>query len=117
MHHCTHTSACCVLLLIALGIAQGLALRPAPPMHARLPRALTQGSPGSALLAALGRQQHRAVRQPSRRAAAPVAEQPANQMRSIAAPPADRPAFHLMPRQGWVNDPNGPLLVNDKYHM
>ncbi|KAI8463181.1 MAG: glycosyl hydrolase [Monoraphidium minutum] len=30
---------------------------------------------------------------------------------------ADKQAFHLMPESGWINDPNGPLLHGDTYHM
>jgi sucrose-6-phosphate hydrolase SacC (GH32 family) len=25
--------------------------------------------------------------------------------------------FHMMPPAGWVNDPNGPFLHGDTYHM
>lgn len=28
-----------------------------------------------------------------------------------------RPQFHLMPPANWMNDPNGPLFWNGKYHM
>ena len=31
--------------------------------------------------------------------------------------PADRPAFHLSPRVGWMNDPNGFSRYGGKYHM
>ena len=30
---------------------------------------------------------------------------------------ADRPAFHLSPRVGWMNDPNGLSLYGGKYHL
>ncbi len=30
---------------------------------------------------------------------------------------AERPAFHLTPRVGWMNDPNGFSRYNDEYHM
>lgn len=29
----------------------------------------------------------------------------------------DRPAFHVMPPNGWLNDPNGPLFYKGRYHM
>jgi beta-fructofuranosidase len=28
-----------------------------------------------------------------------------------------RPQFHLLPRRNWMNDPNGPIYWNGKYHM
>eukprot|EP00192_Tetraselmis_astigmatica_P024784 CAMPEP_0117660726 /NCGR_PEP_ID=MMETSP0804-20121206/7120_1 /TAXON_ID=1074897 /ORGANISM="Tetraselmis astigmatica, Strain CCMP880" /LENGTH=696 /DNA_ID=CAMNT_0005467471 /DNA_START=398 /DNA_END=2488 /DNA_ORIENTATION=+ len=28
-----------------------------------------------------------------------------------------RPAFHVMPRLGWLNDPNGPIYHNGRYHL
>lgn len=28
-----------------------------------------------------------------------------------------KPAFHILPPQGWINDPNGPLFYNGLYHM
>ncbi len=28
-----------------------------------------------------------------------------------------RPQFHLLPACNWMNDPNGPIYVNGKYHM
>lgn len=34
----------------------------------------------------------------------------------LAADPL-RPQFHLLPASGWMNDPNGPIYVNGKYHM
>jgi hypothetical protein len=30
---------------------------------------------------------------------------------------AERPSFHLMPKQGWLNDPNGPLYYQGHYHV
>lgn len=30
---------------------------------------------------------------------------------------ADRPSFHVMPTAGWMNDPNGPLYYDGRYHM
>ena len=32
-------------------------------------------------------------------------------------PPADRPAYHLCPRIGWMNDPNGFCWYNGMYHI
>lgn len=29
----------------------------------------------------------------------------------------DRPDFHLSPRTGWMNDPNGFLFYDGKYHL
>lgn len=29
----------------------------------------------------------------------------------------DRPQCHIQPPAGWMNDPNGPILYNGKYHM
>lgn len=31
--------------------------------------------------------------------------------------PEERPAFHLTPRTGWMNDPNGFSYYNGEYHM
>ena len=28
-----------------------------------------------------------------------------------------QPRYHVRPRQGWLNDPNGPIFVNGKYHV
>ncbi len=28
-----------------------------------------------------------------------------------------RPQFHLLPARNWMNDPNGPIYFNGKYHM
>jgi beta-fructofuranosidase len=28
-----------------------------------------------------------------------------------------RPQFHLLPARNWMNDPNGPIFFNGKYHM
>eukprot|EP00879_Flechtneria_rotunda_P016451 GHRR01017215.1.p1 GENE.GHRR01017215.1~~GHRR01017215.1.p1 ORF type:complete len:148 (+),score=18.62 GHRR01017215.1:40-483(+) len=30
---------------------------------------------------------------------------------------AARPAYHLAPKSGWINDPNGPLVFNGTYHL
>ncbi len=32
-------------------------------------------------------------------------------------PPEDRPAFHLTPRVGWMNDPNGFSVYQGQYHL
>jgi hypothetical protein len=29
----------------------------------------------------------------------------------------DKPWFHVMPRDGWLNDPNGPIFYKGRYHM
>jgi beta-fructofuranosidase len=34
----------------------------------------------------------------------------------LAADPM-RPRFHLLPAHNWMNDPNGPIYFNGKYHM
>src|SRR5450755_4107218 len=28
-----------------------------------------------------------------------------------------RPQFHLLPAANWMNDPNGPIFFNGRYHM
>src|SRR5258706_12774173 len=28
-----------------------------------------------------------------------------------------RPQFHLLPARNWMNDPNGPIYFNGRYHM
>ena len=30
---------------------------------------------------------------------------------------SDKPWFHVMPRTGWLNDPNGPIFYKERYHM
>ena len=34
----------------------------------------------------------------------------------LAADPL-RPQFHLLPSHNWMNDPNGPIFWNGRYHM
>ncbi|KAL3140314.1 hypothetical protein ABBQ38_004579 [Trebouxia sp. C0009 RCD-2024] len=29
----------------------------------------------------------------------------------------EKPVFHVMPRHGWINDPNGPVYYEGKYHV
>lgn len=29
----------------------------------------------------------------------------------------DKPSFHVMPRGGWMNDPNGPIYYKGRYHL
>src|ERR1700721_1299328 len=36
--------------------------------------------------------------------------------RKLAADPM-RPQFHLLPARNWMNDPNGPIYFNGRYHM
>ncbi len=36
--------------------------------------------------------------------------------RNLAADPL-RPQYHLLPRRNWMNDPNGPIYWNGRYHM
>ncbi len=35
---------------------------------------------------------------------------------SLRADP-ERPAYHVMPRHGWINDPNGPVHYDGRYHL
>jgi len=44
--------------------------------------------------------------------AAPVSEPAKN----LANDPL-RPQYHLLPAANWMNDPNGPIYWNDRYHM
>ena len=30
---------------------------------------------------------------------------------------SNKPWFHVMPRTGWLNDPNGPIYYKGRYHM
>lgn len=32
-------------------------------------------------------------------------------------PPADRPLFHVAPRCGWLNDPNGLVFWKGRHHL
>ena len=34
-----------------------------------------------------------------------------------AIPADDRPLFHLTPRTGWMNDPNGFCYYRGSYHL
>ena len=34
-----------------------------------------------------------------------------------AIPAGDRPRFHLTPRVGWMNDPNGFCFYRGEYHL
>ena len=37
-------------------------------------------------------------------------------LRALANDPR-RPQFHLLPPRNWINDPNGPIFWNGKYHL
>ena len=37
--------------------------------------------------------------------------------RQALASDPQRPQFHLLPARNWMNDPNGPVFFNGKYHM
>jgi len=39
------------------------------------------------------------------------------EMTSNLALDAERPQFHLLPASNWMNDPNGPIYWNGRYHM
>jgi beta-fructofuranosidase len=41
----------------------------------------------------------------------------ADSLRSQLASDPRRPQFHLLPTANWMNDPNGPVFWNGKYHM
>ncbi|KAK9807040.1 hypothetical protein WJX72_011542 [[Myrmecia] bisecta] len=30
---------------------------------------------------------------------------------------SDKPWFHVLPREGWLNDPNGPIFYKGRYHI
>jgi len=34
-----------------------------------------------------------------------------------AEPAIDRPCFHVAPRDGWLNDPNGIIFYRGRYHL
>ncbi|PYU76942.1 MAG: hypothetical protein DMG49_00505 [Acidobacteria bacterium] len=42
--------------------------------------------------------------------------QPQNLREHLAADPF-RPQYHLLPARNWMNDPNGPIHWNGRYHM
>ena len=39
------------------------------------------------------------------------------QAQSLLADDPERPQFHLLPARNWMNDPNGPIYFNGRYHM
>src|SRR5947207_2081910 len=39
------------------------------------------------------------------------------QAAALIAQDPRRPQFHLLPAHNWMNDPNGPIFVNGRYHM
>ncbi len=46
-----------------------------------------------------------------------VRGQDVSRQRSRLAEDPLRPQFHLLPAKNWMNDPNGPIYFNGKYHM
>ncbi len=48
--------------------------------------------------------------------AAPLAAAVPVPASKLAADP-HRPQYHLLPARNWMNDPNGPIFWQDKYHM
>jgi beta-fructofuranosidase len=40
-----------------------------------------------------------------------------SQQESQLANDPERPQFHLLPARNWMNDPNGPIYFNGRYHM
>ena len=48
--------------------------------------------------------------------AQPVAIEDRRAYASLAQDPM-RPQFHLLPASNWMNDPNGPIYFNGRYHM
>jgi beta-fructofuranosidase len=53
----------------------------------------------------------------SSREASPSAAAPANVLSARLAGDPLRPQYHLLPAANWMNDPNGPIWWNDRYHM
>jgi fructan beta-fructosidase len=45
------------------------------------------------------------------------AQQPAANPSALAPNPAWQPAIHFYAPPNWINDPNGPILLNGQYHM
>jgi beta-fructofuranosidase len=41
----------------------------------------------------------------------------AESLASRLATDPERPQFHLLPAKNWMNDPNGPIYCNGRYHM
>jgi beta-fructofuranosidase len=53
----------------------------------------------------------------SSRAASPAGGAPAQELVARLANDPLRPQYHLLPAANWMNDPNGPIWWNDRYHM
>jgi beta-fructofuranosidase len=49
--------------------------------------------------------------------AIPLAAAPAPVPASKLAADPHRPQYHLLPAANWMNDPNGPIYWQGKYHM
>jgi beta-fructofuranosidase len=49
-------------------------------------------------------------------AARAVLAQIREQEPALASDP-ERPQYHLLPKQNWMNDPNGPIYFNGLYHI
>ncbi|GAC1415285.1 MAG: glycoside hydrolase family 32 protein [Acidobacteriaceae bacterium] len=52
-----------------------------------------------------------------RRLFAELADEAAGDWQSRLARDCMRPQFHLLPARNWMNDPNGPIYHNGRYHM
>ena len=42
---------------------------------------------------------------------------PSSALQARLAADPQRPCFHLLPAKNWMNDPNGPIFWNGRYHM
>lgn len=51
------------------------------------------------------------------RAAIPLGSAPEYSLASRLSKDPRRPQFHLLPTHNWMNDPNGPIYFDGKYHM